>query len=253
MKKQFLTIFVSAVVLIFPFGLSDASATIPVVDYAAIAQLIKEIEQTIKMIDELKSLNHFELLDHITIGNIHFGQFLTKYKDLFNKIMNEVQGYQNGGLLGQIKRLDEIYAPYYNDWGDPDAFTNDADPLRGELKKQLLWTRIQFKHAAKVAAKVRDSIPDTENQIQGLLNDSQGTVGLLGAIKVGNELTGMLGKTLQTLNLQLTEVIQAQVADGLQRNQLEGLQKNRSREALKGFAEQDINTSPAPINPFGAY
>ena len=248
MKKKLLTLTAALVIAVTPIPSSYAAIT--VVDFGAIAQLIEQIKKAKEMIDQLQSLTHYADLDHIGIGHIHFGQFFSQYKSLFNKIMNEIDGYQNGGLLGQINRLEEVYASYYNDWGDKDAFTLELDPLRNQLKKQILWTRIQFKHAAKVAAKVRSSIPDSQAQIQGLLSDSQGTVGLLGAVKVGNQLTGMLGTTLQNLNVQLAEQIQAQVGEGLERNQKEGLKINRAREAIFGWGTDTHSDTPAPLNPF---
>ena len=238
--------------LVWACSVPRASATMPVIDYAAIVQLIKQVEQTVQMIKQLESLTHYAELDHISLAGKKFHKFLTDYKALFDKIINEVEGYQNGGLLGQIERLDEVYAPYHTDWEHGDE-TEALDPLRRQLKKQLLWTRIQFKHAANVAAQVRESLPNTEEQIQGFLTDTREAVGIMQTIKIGNELTGMVARTLQNLNVQLTEVIQAQAAEGLQRNQTEGHQKNRSQEALKDFGKPRSNTAPAPLNPVGAY
>lgn len=235
------------------FSSTVARATLPVIDYTAVAQLIQQVRQTLEMIDQLKSLSHYADLDHISLASGKFSRFLGEYRNLFDQVMNEINSYQNGGLLGQIERLDEIYQAYYNEWGTEDDFTSEMDPLRDNLKKQLMWTRIQFKHAAKVAAKIRETIPDTDAQVQGLLEDTHQAVGIMQSIKIGNELTGTVAKTLQNLNIQLTEVIQAQAAEGLQRNQTEGQQKNRSREALKNFGERSSNPSPAPLNPIGAY
>ena len=253
MKRKLLSLVLIISLLSFPL---PSQATIPVIDVASIAQLVEQIHHMLAMIKELQQLNDWADIDHINLAGKKFSKFFTQYKSLFNKILDEVNGYQNGGLLGQIERLDEIYFSYHDNWEEEDKaddFTTKADANFRALKKQVLWTKIQLKHAAKVAAKVRDSIPDQEAQIQGLLDDTSQAVGMMQSVKIGNQLTGMVAKSLQTLNLQLSEVIQENTASGLEKNEKDGLQKNRQREAIKGFGEDRAQKDQAPLNPVGAF
>ena len=245
-------LFIAVIFLTF----NKAQAQFVVVDPAAVAQLVQQVEQAITMINQLQSLNNWEEIDHTNLASGKYNTFISQYRDLFDKIMDEIEGYQNGGLLGQIDRLDEVYFSYHNDWEQNDQagdFTTKANPKHRAIKKQILWTKIQLKHAAKVAAKVRETIPKQEEQIQGLLDDTAQAVGIMQSIKIGNQISGMVAKSLQTLNLQLTEVIQENAASGLERNNKDGLQKNRQREAIKDFGIRSSNPRPVPLNPIGNF
>ena len=227
-------------------------AAVPVIDSASIAQLLVQIERMRTMINELNTLTNYADLDHVNLAGGKFHHFLNQYNKLFSDIMDEIDGYQSGGLMGQINRLDQVYFPYHSDWDNPESTREavEADPLHRELAKQILWTRIQFKHAAMVGAKIRESLPKTQEQISGLLNDTAQAVGIMQSIKIGNQLTGEVAKSLQTLNVSLTEHLQAQAAEGLEKNHKEGLKINRGREAIKDWGKQTSSTETAPKNPF---
>ena len=252
-KYKFLSVILSAYLVVIP---QLSHSALPVVDVASIAQLIQQIKHMLEVIKQLDSLNDWQKIDHTNLAGGKFRKFLSKYRQTFDDIINEVEGYQNGGLLGQIERLDEIYFPYYDDWENTDKeddFTTKAHEKHRALKKQILWTRIQLKHSAKVASKIRDSIPIQEEQIQILLDDTAQAVGLMQSVKIGNQINGMMAKSLQSLNLQLTEVIQENSASGLEKNHKEGLQKNRQREALEGFGDPRVNSEIAPLNPIRGF
>lgn len=250
MKKLILTTLV-LLSLVVPPSKSFAGG-MPVIDASAIAQLIEQIRRLETMISELNTLTHYADLDHVNLAGGKFRRFLNDYKRLFDEIMSEIEGYQQGGLLGQIERLDEVYFPYHNDWENAE-FTENAEranPLHRELAKQILFTRIQFKHAAKVGAKIRETLPQTQEQVNVLLDDTAQAVGIMQSIKIGNQISGEVAKSLQTLNIALTEHLQAQAADGLEKNHKEGLKVNRSLEAIKGWGEQATAPKKAPRNPF---
>ncbi len=264
MKRKIpLTLLLSAALLIQParshavLGVGDI-----VFDPAAVAQLIQQVQQTINMISQLKnmgrelvSLRNWANIDHTNLAGGKFASFLGEYKRLFDQVQQEIEGYQSGGLMGQIGRLDQVYFPYYEGWEDEEENKEplEANPLHSALAKQILWTRIQFKHAAKVGAKIRETLPATQEQIDVLLDDTAQAVGLMQSVKIGNQLAGMIGKSLQTLNVSLTEQIQAQAAQGLEQNHKQGLQVVRARDAIKDWAEPKPSTGTAPKNPFENY
>jgi P-type conjugative transfer protein TrbJ len=266
MKRQiYLSLILSASLLYKPLcaqailGVGDI-----VFDPAAVAQLIQQVQQTINMINQLKtmgkelaSLRNWAIIDHTNLAGGKFASFLSEYKRLFDQVQQEIESYQNGGLMGQIGRLDEVYFPYYEGWDDPEANKEplEADPLHSALAKQILWTRIQFKHAAKVGAKIRENLPATQEQINVLLDDTAQAVGVMQSIKIGNQLAGVIGKSLQNLNVSLTEQIQAQAAQGLEQNHKQGLQVTRARDAIKnwGEAKPSAGTQGVPKNPFQNY
>jgi uncharacterized protein YoxC len=73
------------------------------------------------------------------------------------------------------------------------------------------------------------------------------------SIKIGNQLAGVIGKSLQTLNVSLTEQIQAQAAQGLEQNHKQGLQVVRARDAIKDWGDPKPSSGLAPKNPFQNY
>jgi P-type conjugative transfer protein TrbJ len=262
-SKTTLAFLVSAAVLIQPvparavFGVGDI-----VFDPAAVAQLIQQVQQTINMINQLKtmgrelvSLRNWANIDHTNLAGGKFAAFLGEYKRLFDQVQQEIEGYQSGGLMGQIGRLDQVYFPYYEGWEDAEQNKEalEANPLHSALAKQILWTRIQFKHAAKVGAKIRENLPASQEQINVLLDDTAQAVGLMQSIKIGNQLAGVIGKSLQTLNVSLTEQIQAQAAQGLEQNHKQGLQVVRARDAIKDWGDPKPSSGLAPKNPFQNY
>lgn len=262
-RKTTLAVALSALLLLRPvtanaiFGVGDI-----VYDPAAVAQLIEQVQKTIAMINQLKnmgkelaSLRNWANIDHTNLAGGKFSQFLGEYKRLFDQIQQEIEGYQNGGLMGQIERLDQVYFPYYEGWEDPEENEEslEANPLHSALAKQILWTRIQLKHAAKVGAKIRDTLPETQEQMNVLLDDTAQAVGIMQSIKIGNQLAGVIGKNLQTLNVSLTEQIQAQAAQGLEQNHKQGLQVVRARDAIKDWGKAKAIKTTAPKNPFENY
>jgi P-type conjugative transfer protein TrbJ len=264
MKRKYpLALFLSAALIVHPLkshallGVGDI-----VFDPAAVAQLIEQVQQTMNMINQLKtmgkelvSLRNWANIDHTNLAGGKFASFLGEYKRLFDQVQREIEGYQSGGMMGQISRLDEVYFPYYEGWEDKEQNEEplEANPLHSALAKQILWTRIQFKHAAKVGAKIRENLPATQEQINVLLDDTAQAVGLMQSVKIGNQLAGMVGKSLQTLNVALTEQIQAQAAQGLEQNHKQGLQVVRARDAIKEWGEPKPSRGTAPRNPFENY
>ena len=262
-KKTTLAALLSASLLLQPMSAHAILGVGDIVyDPAAVAQLIQQVQQTMNMLNQLRnmgreivSLRKWADIDHTNLAGGKFAAFLGEYKRLFDQVQQEIEGYQSGGLMGQIGRLDQVYFPYYEGWEDPEENEEalEANPLHSALAKQILWTRIQFKHAAKVGAKIRETLPATQEQINVLLDDTAQAVGLMQSVKIGNQLAGMIGKSLQNLNVSLTEQIQAQAAQGLEQNHKQGLQGVRARDAIKGWAEPKPATGLAPKNPFENY
>lgn len=267
--KKLLTLIVAASVLFVPlrsqalFGAGDV-----VYDPAAVAQLIEQVRKTLAMIDELKGLNekmksleNFAELDHVNLAGHKFTIFANQYKKLFDDVMKQINDYQNGGLMGAIDALESRYPGYHDEWETQDTATDPfyknvppeiADKVHA-MKKQILLTKIQMKHALKVGAKIRESLPQAELQTQTLLDDTRQAVGVMQSIKIGSELTGMVAKSLQSLNVQMNEYVQAYAAHELEENQKKGALANRAREALSDFGSEAPNTPPVPLNPIGKY
>lgn len=265
--KTKLWIRISLIALLVLSVSTSAFAALPVIDAASVAQLVQQIEQFSEMIDTLhrqyqtlrsqyEMLRRYAEIDHDGLAARKFRQYLDEYTNQFQEIVDQIGSYQNGGLLGNISRLDEIYSSYHTDWQSQDRegdFTYEADTQTREIKKLVLWNKIQLKHAALVAAKVRDSLPIAQDRVNTLLNDTSQAEGILLTAQIGNELMGEVAKSVNVLNTQITELTQAEAAEGLEKNQRDGHRLNRGRESIDGWGERDLSAPPSPLNPFGAY
>lgn len=218
----------------------------PVVDVAAIAKLVEQIKQLEEMIGTLKSqyrmLKHYAEIDHDGLANQKFGQFLSEYRSQFETVLEEISGYQN--MFDQISRLDEVYFPYHTGWEEIDG----ENPITRTLKKEILWTRIQMKHAAKVGAAIRQIIPKTQDQLEVLLDDTNQAEGILLTAQIGNQLMGVVGSSVRNLNVQMNEFLQAYTARSLEENQIRGLQARRRDDVMKDWGQLG-KSSPVRRNP----
>jgi conjugal transfer/entry exclusion protein len=223
---------------------TSAYSTVPVIDYAAVAQLIEQVRQTQEMIGTLENqyqmLKRYAELDHEGLASSKFGVFISQFEDQFKKILEEIHGYQN--MFDQISRLDEVYLPYHGDWGDED------DPILSKVRKQILWTKIQMKHAAKVGAQIRETFPHSQSQLEGLLDDTAQAQGVLLTAQIGNQIMGAMGSGLQTLNVQMNEFLQAYSSKSLEENESRGLTIRRLNDATQNLGEYESG-QPAPKNP----
>lgn len=242
-------------------------ATVPVIDGAAIAQLLEQIKHFKTMIDKAKRLNqqihsyreafeNWQQIDHESLAGSKFFPYLSNLTTSIDDIVNEINSYQSGGLLGQIGRLDEVYTPYHANWvgctaplnEQPDIYQEDSDFCK--TQKRLLWTKIQLKHSAKVAKEIRDQLPNTKEQLDGLLRDVAENQSQLKSVQILSQLTGLVVQNLEKINVQLAEVIQANAARGLEENTKAG---QDATDAMNGFDNFGVRPNPAPnreINPF---
>lgn len=244
MKNVLLTIIV--VFSLFVPGRQVHASGVPVIDVAAIAKLVQQIQQIQTMINTLQSqyrmLRSYAKLDHEGLANGKFSIYLTGFSDQFDKVLQEIHGYQN--MFDQISRLDEVYIPYHDTW----AQYNGDNLITRSIKKQLLWSKIQMKHAAKVGAKIRETLPTSQERINTLLNDTHQAQGMLLTAQIGNQLMGEVGANLQTLNVQMNEYLQAYSAKSLEENESRGLYAKRLDEVMEDWGTYG-GDSAAPKNP----
>jgi hypothetical protein len=242
-------------------------ANVPVIDTAAIAQLLQQIERFDSMIKKAKRLNDqiqdyreafesWQNLDHESLAGSKFFPYLTRLTTGIDDIVNTINDYQNGGLLGQINRLDEVYTPYHTDWvgctaplnEQPDIALEDSEFCKAQ--KRLLWTKIQLKHSAKVAAEIRNQLPDTKEELDGLLRDTAENQSQLKSVQILSQLTGLVVKNLEKINVQLAEIVQANSAQGLEQNTMKGQAATRDMKAFEDFGVRKDTPPARGTNPF---
>ena len=246
-----------ALLLVFLVSVRAAKADLPVIDPSAIVKLVEQINQFKEMISTLESqrkmLKHYLEIDHDGLADSMFFPFLNQLQESFDQVFEHLNcdggSYQGGGLLCQIDRLDEVYPAYHEDWDQQDKDKNDPFAAqRKTLKKELLWTKIQMKHAAMVASEVRKAIPQTQEHLEKFLDDTNQSQGLLLSLNIGNEINGLVVDSIQKVNVQLNEMLQAQIAHSLEENQQRGKKVNDLKDLMKGWSDES-NANPVEMNP----
>ncbi len=223
---------------------------VPVIDAAAIANLVKQIEQAKEMIKSMNKqydlIKKYAEVDHVSLASKKFARYLSDFRKGYTnieKIMSMKKGgYQN--MFDQIGRLDSVYGSYHDGWKK----IKGESPEVKMMKKEMLWTKIQMKHAAKVGAAIRQTIPESQARIESLLNDTQRAPGMLLATKIGNQIMGEIGTGLQTLNVQMNEFLQAYAAKSLEENMSKGLDTKKVDELMADWGTYKAKAS-AKLNP----
>lgn len=230
MKHAYLTFVLALSVVLLRLSTPPAAyAALPTIDVAAIQQLLVQIEKfrsMIAILDNSKDLliRQFEIMerDNTNLGMREMMRFMARYRDTYSSLQRAIDGYK--GLYQQIDRLDEIFPRLDLGFGEDQICTNEVempdgsmtceeDVALGEthriLKKQLLISRQQMKHALKVGSQVLEQLPRGQEELEYALMESRGAVGVLQAAQSGNEIMGLVGQRLQTLSVQLGTFVQA--------------------------------------------
>lgn len=257
MKRLFVLLFVTSTILTMMLYPRRAPASgFPVVDVAAIAKLVQQIQQFQEMIstlnDQYKMLKHYAEIDHDGLASSKFIPFLQEFRSQFEKIMELVKSANDGSLLQQVKRLDEVYYNYHDEWEHQDNegdYTFEIDPRYKKIKKQVLWTRKSLEHAATVGAEIQKQLPDSQEKLATLLDDTNQAQGLLLTAQIGNQIAGMTADALQKLQTTLLEQVQYQTTQSLEQNHARGWHMNRLREAYGDRGQLPPLTERVPLNP----
>ncbi len=227
-----------------------------VFDPAVFAKAIEQINETIKMISELKDigktldkLTDWEKIDHINLASGWNGAWTGRYKAILDRLLSKINEYQSGGAFSEanIARVmkDEIYPGYHADW---ESMEDISQPWRN-VKKQILWTKIQMKHAANVGAQLRKEISNVSSSTTEIMDRNMQAVGQLQAIKIGTQMTMNVVKSLELTNVHLNEFVQAYTAKALEENGDKGRAANGKHSAMQGIGEVRYNSAPAPESP----
>lgn len=199
-----------------------------------------------KTLDDLKE---WADIDHTALAGRWNTQWWNRYKDILDRLMDKIDGYQNGGAFSDIniERImrDEIYPGYHANWEDSPEFSEQWH----NTKKQMLWTKIQMKHAASVGNQLRKEISSVATSTNDIMDRNMQAVGTLQAIKIGTEMTMNMVKGLELTNLHLNEFVQAYSAQGLEENHAKGRFANARDAAMAGIGDVHYDSPPVPKSP----
>ncbi len=169
-------------------------------------------------------------------------EYSTQFSDLFTTV-----GSVNG-LMQNLETLQSEFESLYPDFSqiyDPVSRSSMAT----DMEKQIHTTREMMLGASQTGAQVLQNLPTTQAQLDRLLSDSQGAVGILQATQAGNQIAATVAGNLTNLNAQLATYTQAHTAFLMEINSAESAAKNRMNHVLDGW-DQRYGGNALPENPF---
>lgn len=234
MKKFFRISLALMVIMVAPLREARAGG-IPVIDVGSIAKaIISNLNEAMmiknqvqQLANDLKNLTKldFDILD----------DYSQNMNDLFSK-MGEVHGLMQE--LGDLEaKFEELYPDFNNQIG---AF--DGQKASEAINTALDESREMMLGAAKVGQVVLENLPKTQEQLEELIADSQGAVGILQATQAGNQINATISGNLMTLNSMMTNFVQAYTSFIQKENLKEAVSIQRGEKFMEG---ETPSTHPA--------
>lgn len=189
------------------------------------AQMIKN--QIESLANEMKNL---EKLDFSIID-----QFSGDMNELF-EVTGKIQG-----LMQDYTDLQSEFQRLYPDFTLGTGF--DSTKLVEQATDWLRASRNAVLGAAQTGAKVLESLPRSQIELETLVTRSQGAAGILQAAQAGNQISAMIAGNLQSLNAQLATFTQAQTAYQMRVDQAQAAQSASMKDVLKGWGKRRSETS----------
>lgn len=214
---------------------------IPVIDVGSIAKQIISNLNEVRMIknqilsleNELKNLTQldFNILD----------DYSQSMRYLFEK-MGEVHG-----LMQEFSNLQAEFEELYPDFNnilqslDPTLTSESVNRALDESRQMMLG-------ASKTGSAVLENLPKTQAQLEELLSDSHGAVGILQATQAGNQINATISSNLMNLTAMFTSYVQAYVSYTQNANMGQAIEAKRAKDLLVG--ESPSAVPPVPFKPF---
>lgn len=169
-------------------------------------------------------------------------EFNTQFSGLFSTVGSINGMMQNLGSLQS--RFEELFPNFLMHF-DPISRASMAE----DVKKQIENTREVMLGAAKTGAQVLENLPQTQAQLDKLMSDSQGAVGMLQATQAGNQIAGTISGNLIQLNAQLATYMQAHTNFLMEQSSASAAARNRFDHVLEGW-NTPSGGKAIPENPF---
>jgi P-type conjugative transfer protein TrbJ len=194
----------------------------------AIRLLASNVNEAKMIANQIKSLAHeVQNLKKLPFNII--SDFEGQLSELFSTV---------GSINGMMQNLDSLQSQFETLY--PDFLSQSSlvprTSIAKDIKAQITNTREVMLGAAKAGATVLANLPKTEDQLQKLMSDSQGAVGILQAAQAGNQIAATVSGNLIQLNAQLATYTQAHTAYLMEVNSASSAAKNRLKHVLENWA-----------------
>lgn len=168
-------------------------------------------------------------------------EFTGQFQELFT-VVSSIEGMMDD-LANLESKFEELY-PDFTERFDPVSRKSMSEDVRQWIKK----TREMMEGANKVGSQVLQTLPQTQAQLETLMSDSQGAVGILQATQAGNQIAGTISGNLMNLNAQLAAYTQAHTAFLMEINSSAAAAKNRMEHVLddwgKPYSGRSLDENP---------
>ena len=195
----------------------------------AVRELKSNLNEAQMIKNQLQSLqNEFRNLKSLDYSSIE--ELSDSMNELF-EVVGTVEGMMQD-FQGVQERFDELYP----DISQMTAI--DGETAAQYSRRWLEEMRNTVSGAAKTGAKVLDSLPANQDQLDTLLNQSQGAEGILQSAQAGNQIAGLMVDQLQSLNAQLAQYNQVNLNEVMVQQSHRELSAERDSKAMDGFGER---------------
>lgn len=170
--------------------------------------------------------------------------------DKFDNQLSElfsIMGTING-LMQDIASLQSKFEALYPEFHASHGLI-PRHSLAAESTKWIEHTRQMMLGVAKTGAQVLKNLPKRKKQVEKLMADSQGAVGILQATQASTQINATISANLMELNAQLASYTQAHTAFLMELNGSVSAAKNRMNYVMEDWAKP-YPGSPIKENPF---
>ena len=173
--------------------------------------------------------------------------------DLIDKFDNQlselfaIMGTING-LMQDIASLQSKFEALYPEFHASHGLI-PRHSLAAESTKWIEHTRQMMLGVSKTGAQVLKNLPKRKKQVEKLMADSQGAVGILQATQASTQINATISANLMELNAQLASYTQAHTAVLMELNGSVSAAKNRMNYVMEDWAKP-YSGSPIKENPF---
>lgn len=224
-------------------------AGIPVIDYTNLVQNIltavrtlqSNINEATQIANQVKSLaNEAKNLKDLKFDIIQ--DFNGQFTDLFQTV-GTINGLMQD-LSSLQARFDQLYPDYSAQYGPIPGYQ-----ISGETQTWITETRNMMLGAAKTGAQVLQNLPQSQSELETLMQKSQNSAGILQATQAGNQIAATVAGGLISLNTQMASYSQAHTAYLMEINSSAAITKTRMDHALDDWAQPN-NSNLIAENPF---
>lgn len=172
--------------------------------------------------------------------------------DVINDFTSELQGLFSamGEVQGMMKEFSDVESYFLSNF--PEFHKTEEFFTREQYLNQVdSWidqNNEVLKGAGKTGAYVLATLPETEEQMRTLLEDSQAAVGALQAQQAANQLSGLVGSQLMKLNGLLANYIQVEITEKAVQNANAAMAQQERKKAYKKHEPSEVK--PMTFNIF---